>query len=1052
MKKDTVSCPLCHFDNPTDTFFCGKCGAKLGTERTPEYSKTMTLETPAEGLSRGTLFAGRYEVIEELGRGGMGSVFRVEDKKLNEEIALKLIKPEIAAEGRVVERFRNEIKTARKIRHKNVCGMYDFHEEGKTLYLTMEYVRGEDLRSVIHRMKALTFGTAVSVARQVAEGLAEAHKLGIIHRDLKPGNIMIDKDGLAKIMDFGIARARQEKGVTGEGTMLGTPEYMSPEQVEGKPADARSDLYALGVIIFEMVVGYPPFEGDTAFSIAAKHKTEPPPAPRELLPQIQEGLNKLILRCLEKDKERRYQTAEELIADLEKIEKDMTTTERPVPKRGAGTSKPITVTLGPKKMLIPAAVIALIAIAAVIWLLFLKKAAPLPPEEKCSIAVIGFENQTDEPAYDSLGKVIQNLLITNLEQSGYFYVATWQRLRDLLKQMGKGEVEFIDPDLGFELCRMDGVNALVLGSYAKAGNVFVTNAQVLDVGTKNLLGTASSRGDGPESVLNKQIDELSRQIARSAGLPERRIQSAKMKVKDVTTGSSEAYNYYLKGNERSTAYDHEGALQAYKQAVKLDPTFAAAFGGLSSAYWMLNKLRERDEALEKARKFSQKATEYERLRIEAEYAFVKENNPQKWRQILEETAEKYPKDKSVHNRLGFAYELNGLHEQAIEEYDKVLALDPGNANALSLIAYKYIELKNYEKAVEYFRKYISALPGEPNPFDSLAEGYFLMGRLDEAVENHKKALEVKPDFYLSMPLLAYIYALREDYSATSAWLDKYIEVGRSPGVKLLGYLRKGFYDAWLGRTEESLSDLQRSEELADAMADKKWKAGLGQLRLWVYYDRHELELSRKENEISLRIDLERNPENKAYYEARYKFALGLIELEEGKLDSARGRLKGTESVLPRFSSYLQSMKDHLQFFYHRLGSEVFLAEGSPGKVRDCVDKISALPPRDWYPTEANEVFYNTPFLQDALAKAYVKTGDFDKAIAEYERLITFDPKVESRYLIHPTYYYRLAKLYEQKGMRDKAKARYERFLELWKDADAGIPELVDAKKRLAALR
>ncbi len=201
------------------------------------------------------VFAGRYEIIEELGVGGMGRVYRAQDTKLNEEVALKLIKPEIAAEKRVVERFRNEIKTARKIAHKNVCRMFDFHEEGKTLYLTMEYVRGEDLKSLIHRMKIIPVGTALAIIRQVAEGLTEAHKLGIVHLDLKPGNIMIDKDGQAKIMDFGIARVRQEKGITGEGAVIGTPEYMSPEQVEGKEADQRSDIYALGIILFEMVTG-----------------------------------------------------------------------------------------------------------------------------------------------------------------------------------------------------------------------------------------------------------------------------------------------------------------------------------------------------------------------------------------------------------------------------------------------------------------------------------------------------------------------------------------------------------------------------------------------------------------------------------------------------------------------------------------------------------------------------------------------------------------------------------------------------------------------------
>jgi serine/threonine protein kinase len=275
------------------------------------------------GLTRGSIFAKRYEIIEELGLGGMGKVYRVFDRKIDEEVALKLIRPEIVVDEKTIGRFRNELKFARKIVHKNVCRMFDINEEGNTNYITMEYVHGEDLRTFINRTGALNLKKAISVSKQVTEGLKEAHSIGILHRDLKPQNIMIDKNGNAKIMDFGIARSKKATGFTEAGKVVGTPSYMSPEQLDGKKVDERSDIYSLGIILFEMLTGVAPFEGEDPFSIAYKQKMEKPPNPHELNPLIPNELSLLILRCLEKNRESRIQNAGQLLLDLQKIETDI---------------------------------------------------------------------------------------------------------------------------------------------------------------------------------------------------------------------------------------------------------------------------------------------------------------------------------------------------------------------------------------------------------------------------------------------------------------------------------------------------------------------------------------------------------------------------------------------------------------------------------------------------------------------------------------------------------------------------------------------------------
>jgi len=247
----------------------------------------------------------------------MGNVYRVEDTKVKEEVALKLIRPEIAADKNTIERFRNELRIARKIRHQNVCQMYDLGEEEGTHFITMEYIPGEDLKSLITRVGHLPIDKAISLARQISEGLADAHRLGIVHRDLKSRNIMIDKNGNARIMDFGLARSIESDEITGTGTIVGTPKYMSPEQVEGKEVDHRSDVYSLGIILYEMVTGKVPFTADTNLAIAMKHREKTPKDPKTLNPQIPDHFRTVILKCLEKKKENRYQSVKEIISELE---------------------------------------------------------------------------------------------------------------------------------------------------------------------------------------------------------------------------------------------------------------------------------------------------------------------------------------------------------------------------------------------------------------------------------------------------------------------------------------------------------------------------------------------------------------------------------------------------------------------------------------------------------------------------------------------------------------------------------------------------------------
>jgi serine/threonine protein kinase len=328
----TTQCPKCKAENPDTQSYCGDCGTQLA-HLSDISSATETLKIPIKNLSTGKIFAERYEILEKLGKGGMGEVYRVKDVKLDEEMALKVLKPEVAAQEGTIVRFKNELKLARRIAHRNVCKMYDLNEEGETPFITMEYVKGENLKSFIRKNDKLSEEETIALAKQVCEGLVEAHELGVIHRDLKPHNIMVDDKGVAKVMDFGIAHSVEAAGVTQTGIMIGTPNYISPEQAEGDEVDQRSDIYSFGVILFEMVTGGLPFRGDTALSVALKHQTQLPQEPKKLNPDISENLSRLILVCMEKERERRYQTAEALLADLRSIEEGLSPGTMIRPKR-----------------------------------------------------------------------------------------------------------------------------------------------------------------------------------------------------------------------------------------------------------------------------------------------------------------------------------------------------------------------------------------------------------------------------------------------------------------------------------------------------------------------------------------------------------------------------------------------------------------------------------------------------------------------------------------------------------------------------------------------
>jgi serine/threonine protein kinase/tetratricopeptide (TPR) repeat protein len=1035
-----MKCPKCHSENPSGTRFCGNCAAPLPPDK--GFVLTETLQVPIKELTAGTTFARRYQIIEDLGKGGMGRVYKVFDTEVREKMALKLLHPDIAGDEKTIERFRNELKLARGISHRNVCRMFDLGREEETYYITMEYVPGEDLKSLIHRIGALPVGKAVSIGQQVCEGLSEAHRLGVVHRDLKPQNIMLDRDGNARIMDFGIARSLAAKGITGAGVMIGTPEYMSPEQVDGKEADQRSDIYSLGIIMFEMLTGHLPFEGDTPLSIAVKQKSERPPDPGSINAQIPDELSRIILKCLEKPKEKRYQSADELLAALAKIESGLPATTHPLPIKKPLTSKQITVRLPPKKVWIPTAAVLLMLAALLVW-----QFIPEGEGSKRTIAVLGFKNQTGDPGLDYLRETIPNLLITSLEQSKHLRVASWQRLKDLFRQAGRDEAAVYDEEAGFDVCRGEGIEAVVVGFYSKAGDTFVSDVKVLDAGTREVLKSASARGEGLDSILRSQVDEISRTISRGVGKPMLKLEPPPRPVIDLTTDSVEAYNYFLRGRDDYEKFYFADARKFLEKAIAIDPTFAVAHLYLGKVAAELFDTKAETDAYEIAKKYSGKASEKERLYIEAGYAHAVERDPDKRLRLLQDLAKRYPQEKQFHADLGLAYELRLSYPEAIREYEKALALDPDFGYALNQAGYAHGEVGEFEEAIQYFERYAAANPGEANPVDSIAELYFRMGKFDLAKAKYQEALEIRPDFPQSCGGLAYIFALEENYAETNHWLEEFIARAPTGFEKAEGAWLRAYYEYFLGRWDESLAEYMTLKEQLDKSGAISALAGTNRFIGWLCFDRGEYDLARQAFQRYFDLAMNRYPSSHAFYTAENSFHLGWVDLKQARLDTAKTRLM---EINPLIADVDSGNRDRVVLDYHILEAEVFLAGNSLEKAVEAGKKI--VPENFPSMNVASIPQYNIPFLKDVLARAYWKKRDLDKAIAEYSRLTTIDLDSQVRYLIHPLYHYRLGRVYEDKGDQAKAAAQYQKFLECWKDADATHPELADARKRLESLK
>jgi len=1016
-----MECPQCHFDNPADTRFCGKCGTSLPASEDIYAIQTETLETPTNELIRGKTFAQRYEVIEELGRGGMGKVYRVLDKKLNEEVALKLIKPEVAADRKTIERFANELRMARQISHKNVCRMYHLSEEEGTHYITMEYVPGENLKNMIRMTKQLSLGASVNIAKQICQGLSEAHRLGIVHRDLKPSNIIIDRDGNARILDFGIARSVKSKAITGLGGLIGTPEYMSPEQAETREVDQRSDLYSLGVILFEMLTGEVPFEGETLLSVVMKHKSEKPPEPKKINPQIPDDLNRIILKCLEKDREKRYQSADELSADLSRLAERFPTTEKVLPKKKPITTKELTVTIGLKKMFFPALiVIAVTVIGVILWQLLSPKETLAIPSGKPSLAVMYFKNNTGDQNLDHWQTALSDLLITDLSQSKYLRILSAERLFDVLNRMSQLDTQSYSSEVLKEVSDKTGVGRILVGNYTKAGDLFRVNMTIHDGDTGELVGSERVEGRG-EYAFYAIVDELTRRIKADFELTEEEITTDfDSKIEMITTSSPEAFKFYSIGRQYHLQADYSKALYFMQKALNIDPEFAMAYRSVAVSFHNMGYRPAKMKAIQKAFELSDRVSERERLIIQGDYYKMREET----------------------------------YDKAIEAFKRLLEIYPEDSISNTNLGGAYFALERWDQAIDHFKVNIQNKSGTLISYWNLIEGYMAKGLYDIAKKTLEEALESNPDNVGLYFKLALVYTCQGKYDLALTELDKASRLSRGAEIDSVfrkgeNYLLKGdFVEAQqefgkftagtgLSRTGLALLYLAQgrfNEAIEIRRTEPLPHEWLGRLYLKTGKFEMALEEFDEMNKEALLVESLFNQMRALHYK-------GLVYLGMKSMTEVSEIAAELRQLTQRYMS-----RKRIRYHYHLMGM-VELENGRYAAAIDYFEKaiLRLRSPYDFF------VEYHPLFI-DSLALAYYKAGELARAQEQYEKIQSLTYHRIRDGDIFAKSYFMLGKIAEEKKEKPKAVEYYKTFLNLWKDADPGILEVDDARNRLAALK